>query len=85
MVPDSNNNLGIQRFSHLVIANGFLHSILAPSTTLNIPIIEGGTNSNHTHNLVKSQSYEGLKLLLSDTKFMTMVHSMLTYHRFQEN
>ena len=77
--------MDIQRFSHLVIANGILHSILAPSTTLNIPISEGGTNSSFTHNLAKSQSYGGLKLLLSDTKFMTMVNSMLTYHRFQGN
>ena len=29
------------------------------------------------HNLPKSQSYQGLKLLLSDTKFMTTVSSML--------
>ena len=26
-------------------------------TTLNIPIIEDGTNSSHMHNLAKSQSY----------------------------
>ena len=40
-------------------------------TTLNIPISEGGTNSSHTHNLVKSQSYRWLKLLLSDSESMT--------------
>ena len=38
--------------------------------TLNIPISESGTNSSLTHNLAKSQSYQGLKLLQSDTKFM---------------
>ena len=52
--------------------------------TLNIPIDEGGTNSSHMHNLAKSQSYRGLELLLSDTKFMKMVNSMLIYHRLQE-
>ena len=30
------------------------------SSTQNIPIIEGGTNSGHMHNLAKSQSYQGL-------------------------
>ena len=54
-------------------------------TTLNIPIIEGGTNSSHTHNLAKSQSHQRLKLLRSGTKFMTTVISMLIYHRFQGN
>ena len=54
-------------------------------TTLNTPISEGGTNSSHTHNPVKSQSYQVLKLLLSDTKFMTIVKYVLIYHRFQEN
>ena len=53
--------------------------------TLNISISKGGTNSSHMHNLAKSQSYQGLKLLLSDTKLMTTVNSMLIYHRFQEN
>ena len=52
---------------------------------LNLLISEGGTNSSHTHNLAKSQSYRGLKLLLSDTKSMTTVNSRLIYHRFQEN
>ena len=55
MVYDSYNNLDIQRFSHLVIANGILHSILAPSTTLSIPISVGGTNSSQTHNLAKPE------------------------------
>ena len=54
------------------------------TTTLNIPIGEGGSNSSHTRNLAKSQSYQGLKLLLSDTKFMTRESNMLIYHRFQE-
>ena len=54
-------------------------------TTLNTPISEGGTNSSHTHNPAKSQSYQGLKLLLSDTKFMTTVYYLLIYHMFQEN
>ena len=53
--------------------------------TLNIPTSEDGTNSSHTHNLTKSQSYHGLKLLLSDTKSTTTVNFMLMYHRFQEN
>ena len=52
--------------------------------TLNIPISEGGTNLSHTHNLDKFQSYQGPKLLLSDTKFMAIVNSMLIYHRLQE-
>jgi hypothetical protein len=34
-------------------------------TALNIPISEGGTNSSRTHNLAKSLSYRGLKLLLT--------------------
>ena len=46
---------------------------------------QSGINSSHTHNLAKSQSYRGLKFLLSDTKFMTTVNSMLNYHRFQGN
>ena len=54
-------------------------------TTLNISIGEDGTNSRHVHNLAKSQIYQGLKLLLSDTKFMNTVNPMLVYHRFQEN
>ena len=41
--------------------------LLSPFSTLNIPISEGGANLCHTHNLAKSQSYRGLKLLLSDT------------------
>ena len=49
-------------------------------TTLNIPI-----NLSHTHNLAKSQSNQGLKLLLSDAKSVKIVNSMLIYHRFQEN
>ena len=49
------------------------------------PISEGGTNSSHMHDLAKSQSYGGLELLLSDTKFMTMVNPMFVYHKFQEN
>ena len=61
------------------VLNGTRHS------TLTIPISESGTNSSHTHNLVKSQSYRGLRLLLSDTKFMTTINSMLIYHTFQEN
>jgi hypothetical protein len=54
-------------------------------TTLNKPISEGGANSSHMHILAKCQSYRGLKLPFSDTQFMTMITSMLTYHRFQEN
>ena len=38
-----------------------------------------------THNLAKSQNYQELKLLLSDTELMTTVNSILIYHRFQEN
>ena len=53
--------------------------------TLNMPISEGGTNSNYMHNLAISQSYKGLKLLLSDTKFITTLNSMLIHHIFQEN
>ena len=45
---------------------------------------EDDTKSSHSHNLAKPQSYRGLKLLLSDSKFMTMVNFMLTYHRFQK-
>ena len=52
---------------------------------LNKLIIEGGINSSHTHNLTKSQSPQGLKLLLSDSKFMITVIYMLIYHQFQEN
>jgi hypothetical protein len=51
---------------------------------LNISISEGGTCSSCTHNLVKSQSYRGLKLLLSDTKSTTMVYIMFIYHIIQE-
>ena len=36
--------------------------------TLSISIKEGGIESSHMHNLAKSQSYRGLKLLLNDTK-----------------
>jgi len=54
-----------------------------PTTTLNVPISKGGANSSHKHVLVKSQSYWGLKILLSDPNFMTTVDSMLKYHRFQ--
>jgi len=42
-------------------------------TTLNIPISEGCTNSSHMHIVVNSQSYRRLKLLLSNSKFLTMV------------
>jgi hypothetical protein len=52
---------------------------------LNIPISESGTNSSLTRILAKSQSYQGLKLVLSDTKFMIIVNSMLIYDRSQEN
>ena len=38
--------------------------------TLNIPISEGGANPSHMHDPTKSQSYQGLNFLLSDTKFM---------------
>ena len=48
-------------------------------------ISEGDTNSSHTHNLAKSQSCQGMLLLLSDIKFMKTVNSMLIYRRFQEN
>ena len=51
--------------------------ILCGPTTLNIPISEGGTNSSHTHHLAKFQRHWGLKLLVSDTKFMDIVNSML--------
>ena len=47
------------------------------TTTLNILISEGGTNSSHMHNLAKSQSSQGLKLLLSDTKFMTSANTFM--------
>ena len=53
---------------------------------LNTLISTGGTNSSHTHNdLAKSQSYQGLQLLLRDTNFMKTVNSMLIYYKFQEN
>ena len=48
---------------------------LSGHNTLNIPISEGGTNSSHMHTLAKFQRYRGLELLLSDTRFMTMVNS----------
>ena len=54
----------------------------AKLSTLNTTISEGGTDSTHTHNLVQSQSYPGLKLLLTDTKSTKTIHSMLMYHRF---
>ena len=44
---------------------------------LNIPISEGGIISSHMHNLAESQSYRGLKLLMSDTIFMAMINFML--------
>jgi hypothetical protein len=53
--------------------------------TLNTPNSEGGTSSSHMHNLAKSQSYLGLKVLLSDPGFMKKINSMLISHRFQEN
>ena len=62
-----------------------MQAISQPDGTLNIPISEGGIHSSHTHNLAKPQNYQGLKLLLSDTKFMTTTNSILTYHSFQEN
>ena len=53
--------------------------------TLNIPISEGGTSSSRIAcTITPKQSYRGLKLLLSDTEFMTMVYFMFIYHRFQE-
>jgi hypothetical protein len=59
---------------------------ICPQKTIpNIAISEGGTNSSHMHNLAKSQSYQGLKLLLRDIKFMSIVNSMLIYHRCQDN
>ena len=53
--------------------------------TQNIPISEGGTNSSRMHNLAKSQTYWGLKLLLSDIKCMATIISIVIYHIFQEN
>jgi hypothetical protein len=47
------------------------------TTTPNIPISEGGTNSSHTHNVAKSQSYRGLEFLLSVTKIMNTCSYML--------
>ena len=35
-----------------------------------VPISEGGTNLSHTHNLAKSQSYQGLNFLLSDNRLL---------------
>ena len=78
----------MQRFVQLLDALSTLKIKMNLSfifTTLNTPISEGGTNSSHTYNLAKSQSHQGLKLLLSDNKFMTTVISMLVYHQFQEN
>ena len=49
---------------------------------LNIPISEGGIDSSQMQNVAKSQRLQELKLLLSDTKPMTMVNSRLVYHRF---
>ena len=50
-----------------------------------IPISKGGTDSSRMHNLAKAQSYQGLKLISSDTKCMMTVTFMFIYHRFQEN
>ena len=54
------------------------------ATTLNIPISEGVTNSRHMHNLDKSQSHRGLKLLLSDSNFMTTVNIMIINYKFKK-
>lgn len=56
-------------------------------TTLNTPVSESGSDSSHTHahNPTKSQTYQWLKLLPSDTKLTTTVTSMLIYHGFEEN
>ena len=35
---------------------------------------KGETDSSHTHYLAKSQSYQGSKLLMSDTEFMNMIN-----------
>ena len=40
------------------------------SAIIDIPIGDDGTNSSHTHNLGKSQSYRGLIFLQSDIKSM---------------
>ena len=53
-------------------------------TKLNIPISEDGPNLSHMHNLVKSQSYWGLKLLVSNTKFTNTINSMLIHREDQE-
>ncbi len=55
-----------------------MQAMSQPDGTLNIPISEGGNHSSHMHNLAKSQNYQGLKLLLSDTKFMTTINTILT-------
>ena len=47
-------------------------------TTLNIPISEGGTNSNHVHNLAKSQ----LPRVESFTEWHKIHEYMLIDHRF---
>ena len=59
-----------------------MQAISQPHGTLNIPISEGGIYSSHMYNLAKSQNYRGLKLLLSDTKFMTTIRSVLIHHKF---
>jgi hypothetical protein len=53
-------------------------------TALIIPISEGGTNLSHTHKLAETQKSSRGEFLLSDTKFMTTVNTMLIYHKFQE-
>ena len=60
----------------------FTHLI---SLQLNITISEGNINSNHMYNLVKSQSYQGLKLLLSDTKIHDYGEFYARFCRFQGN
>ena len=64
-------------------SGGWLRSILGLTIALNVPISEGGPKSSHMHNSTKSQRYWGLKLILRDTKFITMVNFMLIYHRFK--
>ena len=55
------------------------NTCLSMNSAMNIVAFE-----SHAH-LVKSQRYQGLKMLLSDTKFMTTINPMFIYHRFQEN
>ena len=47
----------------------------------NISTSEDGTNSSHTHNLVKSQSYQGLKFVLSDTKFVNLCSFIIDFKK----